>query len=148
MSQLLDNKRARFDYEILEEIEAGIELHGFEVKSLRGKHGSLAGSYVSLKSGEAYLLGAHIPPYQTTNTPESYDSRRSRRLLLTRKELRDMAEREREAGLTIVPIAVYTKGSKIKISLGIARGKKKRDKRESLKKRDAERDVARTLKNK
>jgi SsrA-binding protein len=144
---LLEHKRVRFDYEILETIEAGIELTGLEVKSLRGKHGSLAGAYVSVDGGEAFLVGAHIPPFQPGNTPSGYDPYQRRKLLLTKKELSGLKETERQAGLTIVPISVYSKGRHIKVAIGIARGKKKRDKRETLKKKDAARDIARTLKN-
>ena len=123
-----------------------MELLGFEVKSIRQKLGSLDGAYIIVRGGEAYLINAHIPPYQPANTPESYDSHRNRRLLLTKKEITELSTAEGTKGLTIVPISVYNKGRKLKLSLGIGRGKKKTDKRESIKKRDTERELGRSLK--
>ena len=145
---LLEHKKARFDYEILEELEAGIELLGHEVKSLRGKQGKLEGSHVIVRGGEAYLVGMAIPPYQPKNTQEEYDPARSRKLLLTKKELAALAGFEGQKGLTIVPLSVYNKGSKLKVGLAVVRGRKKYDKRAVLKKRDTEREIDRTLKNK
>ncbi len=147
MSVLIENKKARLNYEILEEYEAGIELEGFEVKSLRNKRGSLDGAHVVVRGGEAYLLNAHIPPYQPANTPKDYDPYRNRRLLLTKKELAELSGQESKKGLTIVPISVYSKGRKIKLAVAVSRGKKKYDKRETLKKRAVERDMRRTLKS-
>jgi|SRR3989344_2004463 len=146
MPTLVENKKAYFNYEILEKFEAGIELVGLEVKSLKGKHGSLEGSRVLARGDEAFVVGMHIPPYQPSNTPKDYDPLRNRRLLLTKKEIDVILGAESKKGLTVVPISLYTKGRKIKISVGIARGKKKYDKRETIKKRDMERDVARELK--
>ena len=147
MAVLLKNKKAHFDYEISETLEAGIELFGYEVKSLRGKLGSLEGSHVVIRGGEAYLVGANIPPYQPANTTKEYDPARNRRLLLTKKEIASLESTERQKGLTIVPISVYNKGRNIKLEIGIARGKKKYDKRETIKRRDTERDIKRSLKN-
>jgi SsrA-binding protein len=144
---LLENKKARFNYEILETVEAGIELLGFEVKSLRQKQGSLDGAYAIVRGGEAFLVGAFVPPYQPKNTPADYDSRRARRLLLAKKEIAELAAAESRSGLTIVPLSMYNKGRKVKVELAVARGKKKYDKRETLKRRDAEREMRRTLKN-
>lgn len=143
---LIQNKKARFDYEVLETFSAGMELFGFEVKSLRNKKGTLAGSHVTVRGGEAFLIGASIPPYQVGNAPKEYDDRRNRRLLLTKKELDKIAQHESKKGLTIVPISVYNKGRRIKIDIAIVRGKKKHDKRETLKRRTDERDMERTLK--
>ena len=143
---LIENKRARFDYEFLKEYEAGIELLGFEVRSLRNKRGSLRGAYVVVRGGEAYLVGATIPPYQPGNTPDSYDPERARRLLLSRKELAELAGADTAKGLTLVPIALYNKGRRLKLSFALARGKKKHDKRETIKEREAKRKVARVLK--
>jgi len=145
MSILVHNKKASFDYEIVDKFEAGIELLGLEVKSLKKKQGSLLGAYVIVRGNEAFLINANIPPYQPSNTPDSYDPYRNRKLLLTKKELANLIGLEKQKGLTIVPISIYTKGRKIKLELGIARGKKKYDKRESIKKRDADRDIRRTL---
>jgi len=143
---LIQNKKVRLNYEITETFEAGMELFGLEVKSLRGKLGSLNGSHIIIRGNEAFLVGATIPPYQPANTPETYDPTRNRRLLLTKKELYRLSSFEKQKGLTIVPISVYNKGSKIKIEIGIGKGKKKYDKRESIKKKDTERDLKRTLK--
>lgn len=144
---LIQNKKTYLNYEILEKFTAGIELLGFEVKSLRAKLGSLEGSYTTIRGGEAYLVGSYIPPFQPGNTPKDYDPRRNRKLLLTKKEIAELAGTENKKGLTIIPILVYNKGRKIKVEIGVARGKKKYDKRETLKKRDAEREIERTLKN-
>ncbi len=144
---LIENKKAHFNYEILEKFEAGIELLGHEVKSLKNKQGSLEGAYIIVRGGEAFLINSHIPPYQPANVPDDYDSHRNRRLLLTKKEIAELATAEATKGLTIVPISVYSKGRKLKLSFGIGRGKKKADKRESIKKRDTERELGRTLKS-
>lgn len=147
MTVLIQHKKAHFNYEILEKFEAGIELVGLEVKSVKNKRGSLEGAHIIVRGGEAFLIGMQIPPYQPNNTPKDYDPLRNRRLLLTKKEIGVLAEAESKKGLTIVPISLYTKARKIKVSLGIGRGKKKYDKRESIKKRDTERDVAREMRD-
>jgi len=144
---LIQNKKAYFNYEILEKTEAGIELQGFEVKSLKKGQGSLEGSHITVRGGEAFVIGMNIPPYQPANTPKDYDPVRNRRLLLTKKELRDLAGAEGQKGLTIVPLSVYNKGRKLKLEIAIVRGKKKYDKRETIKKRDTEREIRRSLKN-
>ncbi|GMQ95025.1 MAG: SsrA-binding protein SmpB [Patescibacteria group bacterium] len=146
MPTFIQNKKARFNYEILETFDAGIELRGFEVKSLRKKQGSLEGAYVVVRGNEVFLVGTTIPPYQPANAPKDYDPERARRLLLTKKEITVLAGAEHQKGLTIVPLSVYSKHNKLKLGIGIARGKKKYDKREAIKKRDTERDVARELK--
>lgn len=143
---LIENQRARFDYEILEEIEAGLELFGFEVKSLRAKRGSLKGARVVARGGEAFLVGASIPPWQTANAPRSYDPERPRRLLLNKKEIARIASAEGEKGLTAVPVKVYNRGRKLKLAIAIARGKKKQDKRQTIRAREEKRRIERTLK--
>ena len=143
---LIEHKKARLNYEVLEEFEAGLELLGHEVKSLRGKQGKLEGAHVIIRGGQAYLVGTHIPPYQAANTPKEYDPARSRRLLLTKKEIVTLAGAERQKGLTLVPLRVYNKGRKLKVLVAIARGRKKYDKRAVLKKRDTQREMRRTLK--
>jgi SsrA-binding protein len=145
---LIDNKRATFDYHILETIEAGLELHGYEVRSLRAGLGSLKGARVVARAGEAYLVGATIPAWQAANTPKAYDPKRTRRLLLNAKEIARVAAAEGEKGLTIIPLTVYNKHRRLKLEIAIARGKQKADKRETIKKRDTERDMRRTLKTK
>lgn len=144
---LITNHKASFNYEFLEKYVAGIELFGFEVKSLQNAHGSLEGSHITIRGNEAYVVGMFIPPYQENNTPKEYDSRRNRKLLLTKKEILDLAKAEQTKGLTIVPISVYNNGKKLKLDIVIAKGKKKFDKRETLKKKDSLRDVARDLKD-
>ncbi|OGC86757.1 SsrA-binding protein [Candidatus Adlerbacteria bacterium RIFCSPHIGHO2_02_FULL_54_18] len=145
---LLEHKKARFDYEILEEYEAGLELLGSEVKALRGKHGKIEGAHAIIRGGEAYLVGMSIPPYQPGNTAKEYDPTRTRKLLLTKKELKIVAGFEGQKGLTIVPLRVYNKGKHLKVLLGVARGRKRYDKRAVLKERDTKREMQRTLKNK
>lgn len=147
MANLIENKKARLNYEILETISAGIELFGLEVKSLRERHGSLEGAHITARGGEAYLIGATIPPFQPNNTPKEYEPDRNRKLLLTKKEIEKLSNTEHLKGLTVVPISMYNKGRKVKVDIAIVRGKKKFDKREDIKKRDTARDVIRELKD-
>lgn len=144
---LIQNKKIHFNYEILERYEAGIELLGIEVKALRAGRGSLEGSHVTIRGGEAYLIGATIAPYQTGNTPKGFDATRNRRLLLTKEEIAELATKESKKGLTIVPVNVYNKNHKLKVEIAVVRGKKAHDKRETIKKREAERDVMREIKS-
>jgi SsrA-binding protein len=180
MPILLENKRARYDYEILEKYEAGIQLAGLEVKSARLGRMNLAGAYAvirpsassgrspsagsglspsagsglspsagsGLSSKEVWLLNADIPPYQSANAPAGYESSRTRKLLLKKSEIKELIGKLSQKGLTLLPLKVYTKGKRnlIKIELGLARGRKTRDKRELIKKRDARIEIARTLK--
>ena len=146
MSHYAENRKAQFNYEILEKYEAGIELLGVEVKSVRGGQMSLEGAFVIVRGGEAYLINANIPPYQVKNTPKDYDSLRNRRILLTKKEIIELAGSEKNKSLTIVPISVYNKGRKIKVEIALVKGKKKFDKRETLKKRDTDREIRRAKK--
>jgi SsrA-binding protein len=146
MATYLKNRKATLDYEILEKLQAGMELLGHEVKSIRGGMGSLEGGRVVIRGNEAYLVGVKISAYQPNNTPKNYDPERSRRLLLTKKEITELAGAERKSGLTVIPISVYNAGRNLKLEVAIARGKKKGDKRESLKKKSAKRDVEREAK--
>lgn len=143
---LVENKRVGFDYSIVEEMEAGLVLHGFEVHSLRAGQGSLKGARVVARGGEAYLVGATIPAWQPANAPKSYDPERPRKLLLSMKEIAHVASAEGEKGLTIVPLKVYTKGRNLKLLIAIARGKKKEDKRQSIREREEKRQIRRSLK--
>jgi len=147
MPTLIKNKKATFNYEILEKFNAGIELFGFEVKSIKNKNGNLEGSHITVRGGEVFLLNVNIPPYQPANTPKEYDPERNRRLFLTKKEIKKLMGLEAKRGLTIVPISMYTKGNKIKVEIAVVRGKKKFDKRESIKKKDIKRDIEREIKN-
>lgn len=146
MSILIDRRKAKFEYEINETFEAGIELIGLEAKSLKSKRGSLDGSFVFIRGGEAYALNMLIPPYQEKNTPVDYDPRRNRRLILTKKEIAKLASIEDNKHLTVVPISVYTKGDRIKIEIATVRGKKKYDKRETIKRRETDREMEREMK--
>lgn len=146
MESLAENRKAYFNYEILERVEAGIVLQGHEVKSVRLGRMNLAGSYVVFKDGDPYLINAHIPPYQPKNTPADYDAARLRKLLLTEKEIRYLIGKSQERGLTLIPLRVYTKGGKIKLEFGLAKGRKKAGKKELLKKRIVEREIERELK--
>ena len=143
---LVENKKAGFNYEITDKYEAGIELLGHETKSVRAKHGSLEGAYVKIRGSEAFLVGATVPPFQVGNTPKNYDPERVRRLLLTKQELKYLTGRESERGLTLIPLALYNKGRYIKLSFGVARNKKKFDKREDIKKRETDREIHRDIK--
>lgn len=146
MAQLVYNKKATFNFELTDTFEAGLELFGYEVKSLRDKKGSLEGAHVLVRGGEAFLVGATIPPHQPANTPASYDPERPRKLLLNKKEIEKLLGAESQKGLTVVPISVYSKGRTLKLQIAIARGKKQHDKREVLKKREGKRTIERTLK--
>ena len=141
------NKRAYFDYEILETYEAGIELLGFEVKAIKNSRINLAGSYVVIRNNEAWLINADIPAYQPKNAPVDYDSKRTRRLLIKKLEIKSFIGRIQEKGLTLLPLKVYTKSKKnlIKIEIGLARSRKKADKREIIKKREIQREIRRNL---
>lgn len=145
MPTLSFNKRARFDYEILEKFEAGLMLSGQEVKSVRDGKMTLNGAHVIVRDRAAWLIGAQIPRYPQAGPQPTYDPSRTRKLLLHRRELERLYGKLEQKGLTIVPISVYTSGAKIKIEIGIGRGKKQFEKRETIKKRDLDRDLRRTL---
>ncbi len=144
---LLENKKVRLKFEILETYSAGLELLGTEVKALRNKLGSLEGARVLVRGGEAYLVNATIPPYQVPNTAESYDPMRPRRLLLSKKEIAELADAEDQKGLTVVPIEMYNSKRFVKIRVAILRGKGKADRREDIKRQDAMREAERALRN-
>ena len=141
MAVLSSNKKAYFEYQILKKIEAGIILTGQEVKSTRLGRMSLIGSYVVLREGEVYLVGTNIPPYQPKNITSDYNPGQPRKLLLKKAEIEYLIGKTKEKGLTLVPLRVYTNKRKIKLEIGIAKGKKKRDKREEIKKRETRRDM-------
>lgn len=142
----ITHKRAHFDFEILETLEAGISLLGHEVKSLRAHQGKLEGAHVVVRGAEAFLVGASITPLQPKNIGKGYEPERTRKLLLSGEQIKELSQKSDARGLTIVPLSLYGKGRLVKLSLGIARGKKKGDKREALKKRDTEREINRELK--
>lgn len=121
-------------------------LQGQEVKSIKSGRINLAGSYVVFRDGELFLIGANVPPYQPKNAPAHYNPERSRKLLLHKKELKYLTGKVRERGLTLIPLRVYTTGGKIKLAFGLGKGKKRRDKREKIKKREAEQEMRRAFK--
>lgn len=146
MTTYINNKKAHFNYEVQKTFEAGIELLGFEVKSIKKGTGNLAASFCIVRGNEVFIVGMHISPYQMANTPKNYDPERTRRLLLSKKEINTLAEAEGTKGLTLIPISLYSKGRRIKIEVAIAKGKKTFDKRQSIKKRDTEREIRREYK--
>ncbi|MBD3359366.1 MAG: SsrA-binding protein SmpB [Candidatus Buchananbacteria bacterium] len=149
MPVLAINKKAKFDYEILETFEAGIALSGQEVKSVRQKQASLKGAYITInKNQEVFLINATIPAYKMAGPLPDYNPTRPRKLLLNQKEITYLAGKLQQAGLTLVPISLYTKHNKIKLEIALVKGKKKADKRQQIKERDDKRKIQRLLKNK
>ncbi len=141
------NKRAGFDYDILEKIEGGLVLLGSEVKSIKTGHVSLKGSYVTVKGSELFLTNANIPAYQPKNMPEDYDPNRSRKVLARKSQIKSIIGKVSQKGLTLVPIKVYSKHGLIKLEFGVGKGKKKFDKREDIKKREVKVNINRALKS-
>ncbi|MEU9830490.1 SsrA-binding protein SmpB [Streptosporangium sp. NPDC048047] len=141
---IAQNKRAWHDYHIEETYEAGLVLQGTEVKSLRLGRASLVDGYATIKDGEAWLINVHIPEY-TMGTWTNHAARRTRKLLLHRKELDKLASKTKEGGLTLVPLALYFKDGKAKIEIGLAKGKKDWDKRQTLAEQQAKREMARAV---
>ncbi len=141
-----DNRQARFLYEILETFEAGIELKGTEVKSIRAGRVNLKDGYGLIRNGEALLLNVHISPYEASGQYFNHDPKRTRKLLLHRREINKLIGKLEQQGLTLVPLKMYFKNGWVKLSLGLGKGKKLHDKRETLKKRQDNREMARALK--
>jgi len=135
MESLAENRRARFDYDIEEKFESGIELKGYEVKSAKGGRFQIAGAQVLSRGGEAWLVNSHIPPYQPKNMPPDYAEGRARRLLLTKSEIKTITGMLRDKGRRLIPLRAYLKNGFIKLELGLGRIRKKSDKRDALKKR-------------
>jgi SsrA-binding protein len=140
-----ENKKATFEYEVLEKYEAGLALQGQEVKSIRTGHINLAASYVVIRQGQPYLIGAKIPPYQPKNAPADYNPEQERRLLLNKKEIGYLAGKVAERGFSLIPLKVYAQDGRIKLEFGLARGKKKFNKKEAIKERDLDRQIRRGL---
>ncbi|MFZ2835255.1 MAG: SsrA-binding protein SmpB [Candidatus Moraniibacteriota bacterium] len=147
MGTLAINKRASFDYFLLNEYEAGLVLSGQEVKSARLGQVSLKESFVTLKANELYLTNAYIAPYKQAGLKQINDPTRSRKLLLRKSEIRQLIGKVRTEGLTLVPLKIYTKKRLLKLSFAVAKGKKKFDKRETIAKKEVTRDIQRALKN-
>jgi len=139
-----ENRKARHDYEILETFEAGLVLTGSEVKSLRAGRANLKDSYARIDRGEAFLLNAHISPYAAASH-FGHEPERNRKLLLHRSEIDKLNGRIQERGLTVIPLKIYFKNGRAKVLIGVGRGKKSYDKRESIKKREMERDADRAM---
>ncbi len=142
---LVSNRRARFEYEILEKLDAGIALLGTEVKSIRNGKANIQESYADIRDGEVFLIGAHISHYEQASH-FNHDPVRDRKLLLKANEIKRLSGKVLEKGLTLVPLRVYTRGRLIKLELGVGRGKKLHDKREAIKKREQDVEMARALK--
>lgn len=145
MNIYAENRKAHFDYEIIEKYEAGLVLQGQEVKSIKTGHISLSGAYVVFRANQPELIGAKIPPYQPKNTPADYNPERSRKLLLNKKEIDYLAGRANEKGFSLIPLKVYEQHGRIKLEFALAKGKKKFNKKEKIKKRDIEREINRSL---
>jgi len=145
MKVYAENRKAHFDYEVLDKYEAGLVLQGQEVKSIKGGHMNLNGSYVVFTQGQPVLIGAKVPPYQPKNTPESYNPEQSRKLLLSKKEIDYLYGKSQEKGFALIPLKVYDKSGRIKLEFGLGKGKKKYDKKEKIKERDIERQTRREL---
>jgi len=143
---IADNRRARFDYQLLDRFEAGIVLQGTEVKALRDGRASLAQAYAEVRDGEAWLVGAEIQPYGHGNVA-NHEPLRDRKLLLHRRELESLQGKVRERGLTLVPTRLYWKDGRAKVELAVARGKQTVDKRRDIARRDAQRQIERALKS-
>jgi SsrA-binding protein len=146
MAIYIDNRKAHFNYTIEDTYEAGIELLGFEVKAIKKSMGVLNSAFCIVRGGEAYVVGMHIPPYQPHNIDLGYDPDRTRRLLLSKKEIKRLADKDGIKGLTLIPISLYSKGPYIKVSIAVARGKKVFNKKETIKKRDLDREMSREYK--
>ena len=138
------NRKASFEYQLLDKIETGISLTGPEVKSIKGKRLIFDDSFVRLKDGEAWLCNAHVAPYSYADNRD-YDPRRNRRLLLHRREIMKLEQKIQQKGLTLVPVSCYTEHGKIKLEIALAKGKKGYEKKEALKKKDLERELQSSL---
>ncbi|MCL4531868.1 MAG: SsrA-binding protein SmpB [Actinobacteria bacterium] len=143
-SVIARNRRAWHEYHVLEEYEAGLELHGTEVRSLRQGGAQIGEAYVRIERGEAWLLGAHIQPYQFGNR-QNHEPGRPRRLLLHRREISHLAGMVKQPGLTMIPLDLHLSGNRVKVRLGVCRGKREYDKRQALMEREAAREVQRGL---
>ncbi len=147
MKTLAVNKRASFDYELIDKYEAGLVLSGQEVKSVKTGHISLKGSFVTIKNSELFLTNANIPFYKFAGNSQGYDPTQARKLLLKKSEINRLLGKSKTQGLTLVPIRVYTKKRLIKLEFAVGRGKKKFDKRESIKRKESVRKLRRVMKN-
>ncbi|MCT7951425.1 SsrA-binding protein SmpB [Ancylothrix sp. C2] len=141
-----DNRQARFLYEILETYEAGIELKGTEVKSIRAGRVNLRDGYGLVRNGEMWLINSHISPYETASEYFNHEATRTRKLLLHKAEIRKLLGKVEQQGLTLVPLKMYFKSGKVKVEIALGKGKKLHDKREDIKRREDKRDIERAMK--
>lgn len=148
MSTLAQNRKAFHDYSIEETIEAGLVMFGHEVKSVKTGQASLAGAYVTIRNGEGWLRNAYIGKYKQASNLDKHDESRERKLLLHRKEIEKLQSKTKEKGLTLIPLEFYTKKGLIKLKIGLAKGKKMYDKRETIKKKELKRSLGRTIRTK
>lgn len=146
MKILAENKKAKQNYEILETFEGGLSLKGFEVKAAKLGKMSLKNSFVKISKGEVFLSGAYISPYQPKNTPPDYNPERERKILIKKSEIKYLIGKSKEKGLTIIPLRIYTKRNLIKIEFALAKGRKRYNKKEIIKKREIEKEIKRALK--
>jgi SsrA-binding protein len=140
-----ENKKAGFDYNVLEKFQAGMVLFGQEVKSIKTGHINLSGSYVAIRNGETFLVGVKVPPYQPNNAGADYGEERQKKLLLNKKEIDYLIGKTKVKGFSLIPLKIYDNNGRIKLEFGLAKGKKKYDKKEKIKKRDIEREINREL---
>jgi SsrA-binding protein len=145
MAEYVNNSKAGFDYEILETLEAGLVLKGTEVKAIKSGKASIKGSFVKILNGRPQLIGATISPYQPNNTPPGYDPNATRMLLLSKKQINVLVGLAQAQGLTLIPLKIYDTKGRLKLLVGIARGKKKYDKRSAIKKKDVARSQQRGI---
>ena len=143
---IVKNKKARFEYDIIDTIEAGVVLAGTEVKSIRLRRVSIQEAYARIKEGEVYIIGMSISPYEMGNR-YNHEPLRDRKLLLHKQEIKRLTGKLKERGFTLIPLKLYFKNGKVKILLGLGRGKTKYDKRKSIQKRESEREIQRAIKN-
>ena len=147
MANLIENRKAGFNYELGDKYEAGIELTGHETKSIKASRGNMTGSFIVIRGNEAFISGLEITSFQPKNAPEDFERRRMRRLLLSTSAILRLQMAEQRNRLTLIPLSLYNKGRFVKLSFAVARGKKKADKRESIRRREDNRDIERTLKS-
>jgi len=146
MSERIVNKKATFNFEVLDKFEAGLELTGFEVKAIRAGKAKLDGSFIISKGRELFLKNAEISPYQANNIPKSYEPGRLIKILVMRKDILKLTQKVEKEGLSLIPLAIYPKGKRLKMEFALAKGKKKSDKRESIKKREDTIEILRAIK--
>ena len=142
---IVSNKKATLNYEVLDTYEAGLELHGYEVKAIRAGKIKFDGSYIVILGSELFLKNAEISPYQANNIPKDFDAQRVIKLLVRKEEIRKLMHKIEKEGLTLIPLSIFAKGTKLKLDFALARGKKKRDKRQDIKRREDNIEILRTI---